>query len=87
MEDIPKTNRGRILPNGPSSMSPCKRKTVDLRSRLVTTQLSNGYLGSAFSTAVHIDDDATASVVFGRLRGNICDRNGLRFDTKLTGNK
>ena len=46
------------------------------------------YLGSTLSRAVHIDDDviariAKASVAFGRLRGNVWDRNGSRLETKL----
>ena len=46
------------------------------------------YLGSTFSRAVHIDDEvnartAKASVAFGRLRGSIWDRSGIRLDTKL----
>ena len=46
------------------------------------------YLGSTFSRIVHIDDDvnariAKASAAFGRLRGSIWDRSGIRLDTKL----
>ena len=46
------------------------------------------YLGSTLSRAVHIDNEVTArtakaSVAFGRLRTNVWERNGIRFDTKL----
>ena len=46
------------------------------------------YLGSTLSTAVHIDDEVTAriakaSVAFGRVRGNVWDRSGIRLVTKL----
>ena len=46
------------------------------------------YLGSTHSRTVHIDDAVTAriakaSVAFGRLRANVCERNGIRLDTKL----
>ena len=46
------------------------------------------YLGSTLSRVVHIDDEvnariAKASAVFGRLRGSIWDRSGIRFDAKL----
>ena len=46
------------------------------------------YLGSTLSRVVHIDDEvnariAKASAVFGRLRGSIWDRSGIRLDTKL----
>ena len=46
------------------------------------------YLGSTLSRVVHIDDEVTAriakaSVAFGRLRGNVWDRSGIRLDTKL----
>ena len=46
------------------------------------------YLGSTLSWAVHIDDAVTAriakaSVAFGRLRGNVWYRSGIRLDTKL----
>ena len=46
------------------------------------------YLGSTLSRVVHINDEvnariAKASAAFGRLRGSIWDRSGIRFDTKL----
>ena len=47
------------------------------------------YLGSTLSGVVHIDDEvnarifAKASAAFGRLRGSIWDRSGIRLDTKL----
>ena len=47
------------------------------------------YLGSTLSrVVVHIDDEvsakiAKASAAFGRLRGSVWDRNGIRLDTKL----
>ena len=46
------------------------------------------YLGSTFSRVVHIDDEinariAKASAAFGRLRGSVWDRSGIRLDTKL----
>ena len=46
------------------------------------------YLGSTLSRAVHIDDEVTArilkaSVVFGRLRANVLERNGIKINTKL----
>ena len=46
------------------------------------------YLGSTLSIVVHIDDEvnariAKASAAFGRLRGSILDRSGIRLDTKL----
>ena len=46
------------------------------------------YLGSAFSKAVYIDDEvrvriAKVSIAFGRLRGNVTERNGIRLGSKL----
>ena len=46
------------------------------------------YLGSTLSRVVHIDDEvnariAKASAAFGRLRGSIWDRSGIKLDTKL----
>ena len=46
------------------------------------------YLGSTLSRVVHVDDEvnariAKASAAFGRLRGSIWDRSGIRLDTKL----
>ena len=46
------------------------------------------YLGSTLSRVVHIDDEisariAKASAAFGRLRGSIWDRSGIRPDTKM----
>ena len=45
------------------------------------------YLGSTLSRAVQIDDEVTSriaktSVAFGRLRGNVWKRNGIKVDTK-----
>ena len=42
------------------------------------------YLGSTLSRVVHIDDEvnariAKASAAFGRLRGSILDRSGIRL--------
>ena len=46
------------------------------------------YLGSTLSRVVHIDDEANARIAkasaeFGRLRGSVWDRSGIRLDTKL----
>ena len=46
------------------------------------------YLGGTLSRVVHIDDEVNAriskaSAAFGRLRGSIWDRSGIRLDTKL----
>ena len=46
------------------------------------------YLGSTLSRVMHIDDEvnariAKASAAFGRLHGIVCDRSGIRLDTKL----
>ena len=46
------------------------------------------YLGNTLSRFVHIDDEvnariAKASAAFGRLRGSIWGRSGIRLDTKL----
>ena len=46
------------------------------------------YLESTLSRVVHIDDEvnariAKASAAFGRLRGSIWERSGIRLDTKL----
>ena len=47
------------------------------------------YLGGTLSRVVHIDYEvndriAKASATFGRLRGSVWDRNGIRLDTKLS---
>ena len=44
------------------------------------------YLGSTLSRVVHIDDEGNARIAkaraaFGRLRGSVCDRSGIRLDT------
>ena len=46
------------------------------------------FLGSTLSRVVHIDDEVNAritkaSAAFGRLRGSIWNRSGIRLDTKL----
>ena len=45
-------------------------------------------LGNTLSRVVHIDNEVNARIAkacaaFGRLRGSIWDRSGIRFDTKL----
>ena len=47
-------------------------------------------MGSTLFRTVRIDDEfaariAKASAVFGRLRANIWERNGIKLDTKLKG--
>ena len=46
------------------------------------------YLGNTLSRVVRIDDEvnariAKASAAFGRLRGSVWDRSGIKLDTKL----
>ena len=50
--------------------------------------LSGTYLGSTLSRVVHINNEvnariAKASAAFGRLRGSVWDRSGIRLDKKL----
>ena len=61
-----------------------KERTTTVKGQ----RLQVTYFGSTLSRVVHIDDEvnariAKASAAFGRLRGSIWDRCGIRLDTKL----
>ena len=65
-----------------------KEPTIKVKSQRLQVVDKFIYLGSTLSTVVHIDDEvnariAKASAAFGRLRGSIWDRSGIRLDTKL----
>ena len=68
---------------------PYKELTITVkRQRLQVVVDKFTYLGGTLSRVVHIGDDvnariAKASAAFGRLRGSIWDRSGIRLDTKL----
>ena len=65
-----------------------KEPTITVKGQLLQVLDKFTYLGSTLSRVVHIDDEvnariAKASAAFGRLRGSIWDRSGIRLDTKL----
>ena len=67
---------------------PYKEPTNTVKGQRLQVVYKFTYLGSTLSRIVHFDDEvnariAKASVAFGRLRGNILDRSGIRPDTKL----
>ena len=65
------------------SRKPYKEPTITVKGQRLQVVDKFTYLGSTLSRVVHIDDEvnariAKASAGFGRLRGNIWDRSGIR---------
>ena len=72
----------------PAPGKPYDEPTITVNGQKLKVVDKFTYLGSTLSRAVHIDDEVTAriakaSVAFGRLRANVCERNGIKLDTKL----
>ena len=72
----------------PAPGKPYKEPTITVKDQRLQVVDKFTYLGSTLSRIVHIDDEvnariAKASAAFGRLRGSIWDRSGIRLDTKL----
>ena len=72
----------------PAPGKPYKEPTITVKGQRLQVVDKFTYLGSTLSGIVHIDDEvnariAKASAAFGRLRGSIWDRSGIRLDTKL----
>ena len=73
-----------------STGKPYKEPTNTVKGQRLQVVDKFTYLGSTLSRIVHFDDEvnariakAKANVAFGRLRGSIWDRSGIRPDTKL----
>ena len=67
---------------------PYKEPTITVKGQRLQVVDTFTYLGSTLSRVVHIDDEvnariAKATAAFGRLRGSIWDRSGIRLDIKL----
>ena len=72
----------------PAPGKPYKEPTITVKDQRLQVVDKFTYLGSTLSRVEHIDDEvnariAKASAAFGRLRGNVWDRIGIRLDTKL----
>ena len=72
----------------PSPGKPYKEPTITVKGQRLQVVDKFTYLRSTLSRAVHIDDEvnariAKASTAFGRLRGSVWDRSGIRLDPKL----
>ena len=72
----------------PPPGKPYNEPTITVNEQRLQAVDKFTYLGNTLSRAVHIDDEVTARksiaiVAFGRLRGNVWDRSGVRLDTKL----
>ena len=72
----------------PAPGKPYKETTITVKGQRLQVVDNFTYLGSTVSRVVHIDDEVNArtvkaSAAFGRLRGSIWDRSGIRLDTKL----
>ena len=76
----------------PALGRPYKEPTITVKGQRLQMVDKFTYLGSTLSRVVHIDDEVNArvtkaSATFGRLRGNVWDRSGIRLDTKLKSTK
>ena len=72
----------------PATGKPYKEPTITVKRQRLQVVDKFTYLRSTLSRVVHIDDEviariAKASAAFGRLRGSVLDRSGIRLDTKL----
>ena len=72
----------------PAPGKPYKEPTITVKGQRLQVVDKFTYFGSTLSRVVHIDDEvnariAKASAAFGRLRGSVWDRSGIRLDTKL----
>ena len=72
----------------PSPGKPYKGPTIKVKGQRLQVVDKFTYLGSTLSRVVQIDDEVNvrivkASAAFGRLRGSIWDRSGIRLYTKL----
>ena len=61
---------------------PYKEPTITEKGQRLQVVDKFTYLGSTLSRVVHIDDEvnARANAAFGRLRGSVWDRSGIRLD-------
>ena len=72
----------------PAPGKPYKEPTITVTGQRLQVVDKFTYLRSTLSRVMHIDDEvnarvAKASAAFGRLRGSVWDRSGIRIDTKL----
>ena len=72
----------------PAPGKPYKEPAITVKSQKLQVVDNFTCLGSTLSRVVHIDDEVNAriaksSAVFGRLRGSVWDRSGIKLDTKL----
>ena len=68
-----------------ASEKPYKEPTVTMEDQRLQVIDKFTFLGITLFRVVHVDNEviAKASAAFGRLRGSIWDRSGIRLDTKL----
>ena len=72
----------------PAPGKPYKEPTITVKGQQLQVVDKFTYFGSTLSRVVYIDDEVNAriakvSAAFGRLRGSIWDRNGIRLGIKL----
>ena len=72
----------------PAPGKPYKEPSITVKGQRLQVVNKFTFFGSTLSRVVHIDDEvnariAKASAAFGRLRGSIWNRSGIRLDTKL----
>ena len=69
----------------PAPGKPYNEPTITVNGQKLKVVDKRAYLENTLSSAVHIDDEVTAriakaSVSFGRLRANVCERNGIKLE-------
>ena len=72
----------------PAPGKPYKEPTITVKGQRLQVVDTFTYLGSTLSRVVLIDDEVSARIAkaraaFGRLRGSVWDRSGIRLDKKL----
>ena len=72
----------------PAPGKPYKAPAITVKVQRLQVADKFTYLGSTLSRVVRIDDEVNAriaksSAAFGRLRGSVWDRSGIRLNTKM----
>ncbi|XP_076036017.1 uncharacterized protein LOC143021977 [Oratosquilla oratoria] len=81
------TNTAEVL-HQPAQSAVYTEPHITTKGQRLTVTDKFTYLGSILSRSINIDEEETfriakASTAFGRLKQNVCERRGLRLDTKL----
>ena len=80
---ISQSAQKRRVVRQPAPGKPYNEPTITVNGQKLKVVDEFTYLGSTLSKAVHIDDEVTARIAFGRLRTNVWEGNGMKPDSKL----